>query len=126
MIRTSARWLAMALLFVGSRAAAQTPQGAVGKVPADAMFFTSGQRLGEQFDIFYKSNAYAKLRALPAVKLLHQQLMQEAHKANNPIGHVMEIFSKPEMADLRHVLIDLFRNEIFAYGGQDTMKFLQI
>ena len=38
-------------------------------IPADASFYSTSLRLGEQMDQFFKSNAFAKLRALPAAKL---------------------------------------------------------
>lgn len=125
-VRFSGRLVIVALCAFATAAPAQTPNCSLQKVPADALFYSSGLRLGEQLDIFLKSNAYAKLRAMPAAKLAFQHLATEAHKPGNPLGKLMEFMHAPENQELHEVLHDLFRNEMFVYGGENSVKLISL
>src|SRR4051812_47233812 len=63
--------------------------------PADVAFYSTSLRLGEQTDRFLASNAYAKLRALPAVQLGLEHLRQHANQADNPFGQMTKFFHDP-------------------------------
>lgn len=95
-------------------------------VPADVSFYTTSLRLGEQMDLFLKSNAYAKLRALPAAKLFVDHLRQEAAKKDSPFGHMMEMLKDPANQELVALLKDLPHQEIFVYGGSNWAKLIPI
>jgi hypothetical protein len=120
------RWLAVLVLCLGSVAPAQTIDGSVGKVPADTLFFASSPRFGEQVDAFLKSNAYAKLRSLPAAKLLFEQARRELGQPGNDFSQIIRFFQAPENAELNATLLDLIRNEVFMYCGEETVKLLQV
>src|SRR5262245_22804827 len=45
----------------------------LGRVPADAAFYSASLRMKEQWDIFEKSNAYRKLMEIPALQILKGQ-----------------------------------------------------
>ncbi|MBX7105004.1 MAG: hypothetical protein K1X57_13040 [Gemmataceae bacterium] len=125
MIRCTLRCVA-ALLMLATTAPAQTPTGSVTQVPADALFYASGLRLGEQIDAFLKSNAYARLRALPAAKFAHEKMMQQAQRPGSELSHVMQFLQAPENAELMATVHDMFRNEMFVYGGEDSVRWMRL
>jgi hypothetical protein len=124
--RICRRFAFVVLLAVAAAAPAQTPDCSLRKVPADAVFYSSSLRLGEQMDAFHKSKALAKLMALPAIKFAMQHGHEEASKPGNPAGQIMAFFHAPENQELAAVMHDLFRNEIFMYGGEDNVKLLSL
>src|SRR5262245_56424876 len=105
----------IALFTVAAAAPAQVPDCSLKKVPADAMFYSTSLRLGEQFDIFAKSKAHAKLMSLPVVQLAMKHAHEEAHKPNNPLGQLIAFAHADENKELMAVVHDLFRNEIFMF-----------
>jgi len=96
------------------------------KVPADVAVYGSALRLSEQFDLFVRSKAYEKLSALPAVRAALAHVHDELHKADNPLHKVMDFLHAPENAELRQVVHGLLRREVFAYSGEDAVKFLAL
>jgi hypothetical protein len=82
-------------------------------------------RLGEQVDIFLKSNAYAKLKDLPAMKMAMQHLAHEMQEGKGP-APLIQFFHAPENKDLTALIHDLWRQEIFVYGGEDFTRFLKL
>jgi hypothetical protein len=100
-----------------ARAADPIPDSSIKLVPADAAFYTTSLRLSEQMDMFLKSNAYAKLRALPAAKLAADHIREEAAKPDNPLAKMMQALKDPANKELAELLADLPRQEIFLYGG---------
>jgi hypothetical protein len=95
-------------------------------VPADASFYATSLRLGEQMDRFLASNAFAKLRALPAVQLGLEHLRQHANDPDNPLAHIHRFFDDPANRDLAALLHDFWRREIVVYGGANWTQFLPI
>jgi hypothetical protein len=95
-------------------------------VSADAAFYSTSLRLGEQFERFLHSNAFAKLKELPAAKLLVQHLHDEAKDPNNPVHHITEALKDPANKQLAELLHDLPRHEIFFYGGAGWSDMLPI
>src|SRR5688572_16129539 len=88
-------------------------------VPADASFYTTSLRLGEQLDRFLASNAYERLRDLPAVKTALEHLRKETAKPDNPMGKFLKQLEEPANRELVDLLHDMVRGEIFAYGGSN-------
>lgn len=121
----------VAVLIVGSLGMARADDPAkldcsLKHVPADALFYSSSMRMGEQIDMFLKSKAYAQLRALPAAKFAFQYLHAEMSKPGNPAGQILQFFHAPENQELTSTLLDLGRNEIFVYGGESSVKLLSL
>jgi hypothetical protein len=98
-------------------AADPIPDSSLKMIPADAAFYTTSLRLGEQMDMFLKSDAYAKLRALPAAKLAADHLREMAGKTDNPFGQMMQALKDPANGELKELLADMPKQEIFVYGG---------
>jgi hypothetical protein len=94
-------------------------------VPADAAFYAASLKLGEQFDRFVQSNAFAKLKALPAVQAGLERLRAESAKRDTPIGHISAMLHEPANRELIDVLRDAVRHEFFFYGGNRWIDFSQ-
>ena len=115
------------VVFTGpARAADPVPESSLKMIPADASFYTTSLRLGEQMDRFLMSNAYAQLRALPAAKLAADHLREAAGKDDNPLGQMMHLLKDPANQELAELLKDLPRQEIFIYGGPAWAKLMPV
>jgi hypothetical protein len=124
--RICRRFALVALFAFAAVAPAQMPDCSLKKVPADALFYSSGLRLGEQWDIWAKSKAHAKLMSLPAIKFAIKHVHDEANKPDNPAGKLIAFCHAEENKELIATLHDLFRNEVFCYGGEDNIKLLSL
>ena len=60
-------------------------------IPADAASYTVWLRNREQLDAVLKSNAWAKLKALPALQMAVQMAQAELQKPENPLAQVQSI-----------------------------------
>ena len=69
-------------------------------VPADAAFYSASLKLGEQWDRFVQSNAYTKLKALPALQAGLEQLRAESGKTDTPLGHIAAVLKEPANQEL--------------------------
>jgi hypothetical protein len=116
-----------ALLAAGgpARAADDAPKldTSLNHVPADAAFYSSSLRLGEQVKAFLASNAYAKLRALPAAKAAAEHLHAELAKPDAPVAPVIAFFHDPANRELTDLLLALGRREVVVYGGAGWADF---
>ena len=117
MLRRSWAWAALAagLLVLPARAADPAPSLKI--VPADAAFYSASLRLKEQLDRFLGSNAYAKLKAMPAAKLAVEQMKKEIAKEGNGLGQFLKMMESPENQELTALLKDAISSEIFMYGA---------
>jgi hypothetical protein len=95
-------------------------------IPDDASFYSASLHLGEQIDRFRHSNAYAKLKVLPAAQAAAAHLREAAGKSDNPLGHVVQLLKDPANKDLADLLTDLPRQEIFVYGGANWARMMPI
>lgn len=120
--------LALTLLIpLGStRAAGELDKigGSLQLVPADAAFYSTSLGLGEQWDALQRTRAWAKLRDLPVVQLgltaLNEQLKQPQ------AAQALEMLRQPENQELLALLNDLWRREIFVFGGATTNDFFEL
>jgi hypothetical protein len=115
---TVTRLAAIALIFglaLESRAQGIDQISSLKLVPADASFYSVSLRMKEQLDIVLKSNAWAKLKSLPAV----QQGLQFVHaqmQSNPQAGMAMGMLEQPENKQLLKLLGDMISSEVFIYG----------
>jgi hypothetical protein len=111
--------LALAVILVAAplRAADPVPDSSLRLIPADAAFYSTSLRLGEQMQRFLSSNAYAKLKALPAAKLAADHIRQALADPNSPPGQMMKLLQDPANKELADLLVDLVKQEVFIYGG---------
>jgi hypothetical protein len=96
-------------------------------VPADAAFYHASFRLGEQCRILADSRAWARLKSLPAYKLL-QEKTDEALKHPNAaqLKQFLDALHQPENHQLLETLRDMCSTEIFTYGGKSFVDFSDI
>jgi len=95
-------------------------------VPRDAAFYSSSLHLKEQWDLLVGSKAWAELTALPVVQT--GMFLAEAQFANpdSPLGKAKGFLDQPENQQLADLLIDMGSQEIFIFGGKDTLKSLEL
>jgi hypothetical protein len=98
----------------------------IAQVPADASFYTASLRNREQLDRFLASNAWKKLRALPAVDQAWNLFLNEY---NNPFGELAQFrafVEAEENQELFALLLDAWSHESFTYGGKDWPALLNL
>jgi hypothetical protein len=94
-------------------------------VPADAAFYSSSLRLKDQFDAVAKSRAWAKLWAMPSVQM-GWKLLEDEYKPGGKLAEVHAFFSQEENKELLALLADAGSEEIFCYGGESWIGFLEL
>jgi hypothetical protein len=92
-------------------------------VPGDAAFYSAMLRNREQLDILLKSNAVAKLKALPAVQTLWKQAETQMEE---PLSRIRQFYQQPENQELIALLADMAGQEIFCYGGPNSADFVDL
>lgn len=90
-------------------------------VPADVAFYSATLRGGEQVDIIRRSKAWAKFQALPAVKSAWDQFQSQWNKDEGPTAVARQLLSLPENQQLLSVLGEMFSDEVFVYGDEQTV-----
>jgi hypothetical protein len=106
---------------------AATPAGSLKWVPADAAFYSSMLRAGEQIDIIVKSKAWAKIKSMPSVQMMMQ--MAQAHLKNPPDPHaaqVLQLLQQPENQKLLALLKDMISHEVFCCGADNVSGFIEL
>ncbi len=121
----------VASVCLGSLAAMAGPPAAlagsgVATVPADAAFFSSTLRVKEQFDILMASNAWAKLRKLPAIARGLDSWEEQKDMPGSPVSMAMTFLELPENAQAIELLSDMGANDTFVYGEPSCAKFLKL
>lgn len=95
-------------------------------IPADAAFYSSMLRNREQFDAIAGSNAWAKIKSMPVVQMglsLYQQ--QSSVPGSGPANLAMAL-KNPEVRKILDLLADMASNEIFLYGDEDCIDFVEL
>jgi hypothetical protein len=95
-------------------------------VPADAAFYGAMLRNREQVQAVLKSRAWAKLMALPMVKSGLQMAHAQIHDANGPAAPYVKLLHTPENHELIHLVLDMGSQEIFYYGGDSWLGFIDV
>lgn len=95
-------------------------------VPADAAFLSATLRGREQFDRFVKSNAYAALKALPAVRRALESAAEQRSMPGNPLSMVDTFLQLPENAQAADLLADMVATDTFVYGEPSCVAFARL
>jgi hypothetical protein len=122
-LATLCGWLLAAPLPAQERAA---PVPSLGMVPADAGMYSAMLRNKEQIDAVLKSKAWARLNALPFVKMGWQKLEEEWKKDEGPLAEFRKWYEQPGNADIIRFLGEMFSDEVFVYGGKDSADLIQL
>lgn len=105
---------------------AADPVPSLATVPDDVAFYSASLRMGEQFEKFLKSKAFATLRDLPAVKHAMQHLHEEMNKEGSPLAHFAKMAHDPANKELMELVHDAFRTEFFVFGGSNWASFTKL
>jgi hypothetical protein len=95
-------------------------------IPADASFYGTLLRNREQIEAIANSRAWAKLRDLPAAKMLWQKVREEYTKDSGGLAPLRHFYEQPENKELVEVLADAVSNEVFFYGGKGWPEFVDL
>ncbi len=95
-------------------------------IPADAAFYSSMLRNREQFDAVAGSNAWAKIKEMPAVQqALSMYSMQSGVPGSGP-AQVEAALHNPEVRKIIDLVIDMASNEAFVYGDDNFIDFVEL
>jgi hypothetical protein len=106
--------------------AADLAGSAAAVVPADAAFLSATLRGREQYDRFVKSNAYAALRDLPAVRRALDSLEDQRSMPGSPFSMAETFMQLPENEQALEVLADMVATDTFVYGEPSCIAFLKL
>lgn len=95
-------------------------------IPDDAAVYGAVLRGRERFDAVAGSRAWAKLWAMPSVQSLWEMYQSGADEPGSPMGKVHMALADPQIQDLLALLADMFSDEAFVYGDEDTVSFLHL
>lgn len=98
----------------------------VATVPADAAFFSSSLRMKEQLDRFLASNAYAKLRKLPAIARALDSWEEQKDMPGSPVSMALTFMELPENAQAIELVSDMVASDTFVYGEQSCTDFVKL
>ena len=95
-------------------------------VPADAAFLSATLRARQQYDLFVKSNAFAALKELPAVRRALDSLEEQRTMPGSPLSMVDTFLQLPENEQAAQLLADLVATDTFVYGEPSCISFLRL
>jgi hypothetical protein len=95
-------------------------------IPEDAAFYNTLLRNREQIEAVVNSKAWAKLRELPGLQMGLKAAESELHKPDNPLAHFLQFFHEPANRQLLELLADMGSQEIFFYGGESFVGFVDL
>ena len=123
MMLTMAGWLASPRVMAGELDKLDT---SLKLIPADAAFYSGMLRTREQFDAMAGSNAWAKIKEMPAVKMgLAMYQMQSGVPGSGPAQLDMAL-KNPETRKIIDFATDMASNELFVYGDEDFVDLLEL
>jgi hypothetical protein len=107
--------------------ATDQPDSALRLIPADVSFYASILRGREQIERLTHSNAWKKLHDLPLVKMGLEHLHAQLEQPNNPqLAMLLQLAQQPDNQKLLHLLRDMVSDEVFLYGGDNFVKFIEL
>jgi len=121
--------LVVALLIAGTAVAAVPKELAgsgVATVPADAAFFSSALRLQEQYDRLINSNAFARLKELPALKRALDSWQEQQEMPGSPVSMFLTFLELPENQEAAELLADMVASDTFLYGEPSCVAFVKL
>jgi hypothetical protein len=122
--------LAAVVTMIGGPASAAPPAGLAGggvaTVPADAAFLFSSLRLREQYDALVRSNAFAAIRELPAVKRAFDSWEEQREMPGSPVSMFLTFLELPENEQAVELLTDMVSTDTFVYGDPSCVAFVKL
>ena len=116
------------VLVAASGRAAETapPAASLRLIPADAAFYSTMLRAGEQIEIIAKSKAWAKIKSLPSVQMLMQMAEAQLKNPQDPHVAVPANISAAGKPALVAMLNDMVSHEVFCYGAENVSSFIEL
>ena len=125
--------LVLALVATGWLAAPATMAAELDKldtslklIPADAAFYSSMLRNREQFDAIRNSNAWAKIQAMPVVQMGLTLYNAQLTVPGSGPAKLEAVLKNPETRKIVDLATDMVSNEIFVYGDDSFVEFLEL
>ena len=95
-------------------------------VPADVSFYSASLRLKEQVDILAASNAWQRLKEIPAIAMGWQMAEMQINNPQGPAAMFWQLMELPENKQLVELLGDMVSHEIVFYAGEDFTKTVEL
>ena len=95
-------------------------------VPEDAAFYSSMLRNREQFEAIVNSNAWAKIKEMPAVQMGMMFYNMQLSNPESVPSKLAEAVENPESRKIIDMLVDMASEEIFFYGDMSSADFLRL
>lgn len=95
-------------------------------VPEDAAFYSSMLRNREQIEAIVNSNAWAKVKEMPAIQMGLMFYNMQLSNPDSVPSKLAEAMENPESRKIIDMLIDMASEEIFLYGDMSFADFLQL
>lgn len=94
-------------------------------IPADAAFYSTILHCRARWEAILQSQAWAKLKSLPAVQTARQKIEAEL-KEGGSLAEYYQLYQQPENRQLLELLGDMLSEEVFVYGGPSWVDFLDL
>ena len=95
-------------------------------VPHDAAFLSSSLRLREQYERIVTSNAFATIKALPAVQRAIDSFEEQRSTPGSPFSTFDTFMQLPENEEAAELLADMVATDTFVYGEPSCVAFWQL
>ncbi len=95
-------------------------------IPANAAFYSSMLRNRQQIEAIANSRAWAKLKAMPFVQMGLVMYQMQAMNPEGPVGQFQAALENPEVRPLIDLAGDMFSEEVFFYGDESWVGFLEL
>jgi hypothetical protein len=106
--------------------AADLPVGSLSLATADAAFYSATLRSKEQYDLVMQSNAWRKLKNMPAVQMGMMFMQFQLSDPQSPLAQAKEMLDAPENQELLAVLADMANEEMFLYGSASYLDLIDL
>jgi hypothetical protein len=95
-------------------------------IPEDAAFYSSMLRNREQFEAIRKSNAWAKIAAMPVVQMGMSWYQAQTQRADSGPAKFDAALKNPEIRKIIDLAVDMVSDDVFVYGDDSCIDFLQL
>ena len=108
-------------------AAEKLEQTSIRLIPEDAAFYGAMLRNREQIKIIAESNAWAKLKNLPAVQMGLGAIQEQLASGDNPqAAQLKAMLENPQVKEFLGLLGDMFSNDVFFYADPRVAPVLEL
>jgi hypothetical protein len=95
-------------------------------LPADTACYFASLNNKKQLDLFYHSNAYKVLRALPLAKMAAAQVKEKMKEEGGPQTMYKQLLEDKDNKELVSILLEALSDDVFLYGGHGWVDFFKL